>query len=97
VFSGVVRLDDQDLAALPGAAGPVVVDVSAELDALGRRFTRRVPVPAQGLPTERSTASGLYATRLGNLAIRVSADGADIRHATCSPEAHRPADVKHLR
>ncbi|SDS66223.1 Glycosyltransferase involved in cell wall bisynthesis [Friedmanniella luteola] len=91
VFSGVARLDGEELRALPGATGPVVVDVSAELDALGRRVTRRVAVPAQGVPARPATGPELYTTQLGNLSIRVRATGADLRPARCSVEAHSVA------
>ena len=91
VFTGVARVDALELSGLPGPAGPVVVDVSAELDGLGHRVGRRMSVPVAGVPRKPSGGPDLYATRLGNLSIRTTGVGADTRPATCSTQAHRRA------
>ena len=88
IFAGDARVDAEELAALPGPAGPAVVDVSAELDGLGRRLARRIAVPSGGLPTDGGGAPALFATRLGNLSARTHAVGATTRAAACTLAAH---------
>ena len=90
VFEATARLTAADLAALPGAPGPTVVDVSAELDALGRRPIRRLAVPAGGASLPSVGGAVLYPTRLGNLSVRVDSAGASVRTPSCSTAAHRP-------
>jgi len=89
-FDGAVRLDRRTLEDLPGPAGPVVVDLSVELDGLGRRVVRRLPAPVAGPPAAKGEGPELYATQLGNLSARVTSRGTDVRAATCSPAAHLP-------
>jgi glycosyltransferase involved in cell wall biosynthesis len=90
VFEVTARLSAEDLAGLPGAAGATIVDISAEVDALGRRSIRRLPVPddAQVLPTVQGVT--LYPTRLGNLSAKLDSTGAVVRTPSCSTAAHRP-------
>ena len=90
VLAGAGRFEAAELAALPGPAGPAVVDVSAELDGLGRRLARRLAVPAAGLPTSGDGAPALFVTQLGNLSARTTAKGVTTRAAACSAEAHGP-------
>lgn len=90
VFEATARMTAEDLAGLPGAPGPTVVDVSAELDALGRRPIRRLAVPAGGAHLPSVGGAVLYPTKLGNLSVRVDSAGASVRTPSCSTPAHRP-------
>ncbi|WP_344019068.1 glycosyltransferase family A protein [Microlunatus capsulatus] len=90
VLTGDGRVEAAELAALPGPAGKAVVDLSAELDGLGRRVARRLAAPADGLPPRRRGAPALYVTQLGNLSARTTAEGAVTRAAACSAAEHGP-------
>lgn len=90
VFEATARLTPEDLVGLPGAPGPTVVDVSAELDALGRRSIRRLPAPDDHPSLPSTDGVVLYATRLGNLSVKIDSSGAAVRTPRCSSAVHRP-------